>query len=374
MIDSSVRPWMALRAIEGLGDITLRRLIAVFGGPDKIFSAGRDQLIVTGELTVRQADAILRGPGAKAQSDIDREFRALERSSATVIVCTEQNFPSRLREIPDPPLFLYLTGALVEADQNAVAIVGSRLVTPKGRLVTEELSCGLAAAGFTIVSGLARGVDTAAHQAALSAQGRTLAVMGCGIDRTYPPECRTLRTEIERNGAVLTELPLGSPPIAQNFPRRNRIISGMCLGVVVTEAANESGSLITARLAAEQGREVFAVPGFVKEHNSQGTNRLIQQGATLVQTVDEIIEELLPQLEGAFRNRIAEHVQRRSAICPSLSRDQAVIYEHLSYEPIDLDALIAKIDLPIEVVSSALLAMELGGLVRQLPGPCIIRL
>ncbi len=186
--------------------------------------------------------------------------------------------------IADPPPLLYITGTLTEQDELAVAIVGARRATAAGRAMTEELSHDLAGAGMTVVSGLARGVDAAAHRGALAAQGRTIAVLGCGIDRTYPPEHERLRRQIEERGAILSEVPMGAPPHGHHFPRRNRIISGLSLGVIVTEAAINSGSLITARLAAEQGREVFAVPGFVKEDTSRGTNALAQRGRGLDRT------------------------------------------------------------------------------------------
>ena len=374
MVYESLQPWMALRAIEGLGDVALKRLIAAFGAPDRTFSAGRDELIAVGGLSPRQAEAVLRGPADEALRAIDREFRWLEPSGIRIVTCTEPHFPSRLREIPDPPLFIYVSGALEEMDLNAVAIVGSRRATAKGRLVTEEISRELAEAGFTIVSGLARGVDAVAHQAALSVGGCTVAVMGSGIDQTYPPEHCELRAKIERNGAVISELPVGAPPDAHHFPRRNRIISGLCLGVVVTEAAIESGSLITARLANEQGREVFAVPGFVKDDNSRGTNGLIRQGATLVETAADIIEVVLPQLRETVSNQTAEDHSGPSQRANSLREEEAIVYEQLSYEPIDLDVLIGQSGLSTAVVNVALLALELRGLVRQLPGPRIIRL
>ncbi len=230
-----------------------------------------------------------------------------------------QLYPPRLTTIPDPPPLLYVSGSLERADHQAVAIVGSRKATAAGRLLTEELSRELASLGFTIVSGLARGIDAAAHRGALAGKGRTVAVLGCGIDRTYPPEHASLRKQIESDGAVIGELPLGSYPHGYHFPRRNRIISGMCLGVIVTEAAMDSGSLITARLAADQGREVFAVPGFVKNETSRGPNGLIKQGATLVETVDDVIEELLPQLNDSLRERLTTRVSAGAA-APGRSR------------------------------------------------------
>ncbi|MEK7269151.1 MAG: DNA-processing protein DprA, partial [Nitrospirota bacterium] len=257
---------------------------------------------------------------------------------------------------------------------NAVAIVGARRATAAGRLLTEELSRDLASAGFTIVSGLARGVDAAAHRGAIAAGGRTVAVLGCGIDRTYPPEHQSLRKQIESNGAVVAELPLGSYPHGYHFPRRNRIISGMCLGVVVTEAAVQSGSLITARLAAEQGREVFAVPGFVKAENSRGPNGLIKQGAKLVENVQDIIDELLPQLDSPFRERLKDRAPQPVEPQPPVGKEEATLYNMLSFEPTHIDDLITKSGLPAADVAALLLSMELKNFIRQLPGRSYLRL
>ncbi|HYM38451.1 MAG TPA: DNA-processing protein DprA [Nitrospiraceae bacterium] len=230
---------------------------------------------------------------------------------------------------------------------------------------------------MTVVSGLARGVDGVAHRSALEAGGRTIAVLGCGIDRTYPPEHQALRKSIEERGAVLSELPLGAYPHAYHFPKRNRIISGLSLGVVVVEAAPKSGSLITARLAAEQGREVFAVPGSVQSEQSRGTNGLIKQGAKLVEQAGDIIEELLTQMEPAFRAQLEESrtalTRRVQSSVPVLEDDEAALYSALSPEPMHIDELIVKTGLPAARVTSLLLALELRGAVRQLPGRSCIK-
>jgi len=369
-----LRAWMRLRAVEGLSDSTVCRAVCAFGSPEAVLSATREELVTIGDLTAPQAKAVLRGPDAETREVIERDLKALQQLRLSVVTCLDLDYPPRLLAIPDPPPFLYVSGTITPDDHNAVAIVGSRLVTAGGRQITEQLSRELAGAGFTIVSGLARGVDAAAHRGALAAGGRTIAVLGCGIDRTYPPEHQTLRAQIEQHGAVLSELPLGAPPYASHFPRRNRIISGLSMGVVVTEAAMESGSLITARLAAEQGREVFALPGFVKAENSRGTNGLIKQGAKLVETVHDIIEEILPQLEGAFRERVAGRRPGREESRLFLEGEEALIYARLSFEPMQIDDLVANTGLPTASVTAALLRMELRGLVQQLPGHCIIRI
>src|SRR5438876_1149479 len=234
-----------------------------------------------------------------------------------IIALGDERYPERLRAIHDPPAVLYCDGLPETGDRQAVAIVGSRRATPYGLRVTEALAGELSRLGFTIASGFARGIDAAAHHAALAAGGRTIAVLGCGLDVDYPPGHKSLHVEIAASGAVLTEFAPGTPPRATNFPRRNRIISGLALGVVVVEAADDSGSLITARLALEQGREVFAVPGPIEAPTSRGPHGLLKQGAKLVEMVDDIVEELLPQLERPLTSTLAGN--------PLLPRMQRVI-------------------------------------------------
>jgi DNA processing protein len=284
----------------------------------------------------------------------------------------DPTYPKRLKMIADPPPLLYITGVLTEQDELAVAIVGARRATPAGRVLTEELSHDLAAMGMTVVSGLARGVDAAAHRGALAAQGRTIAVLGCGIDRTYPPEHERLRRQIEERGVVLSEVPVGAPPHSHHFPRRNRIISGLSLGVIVTEAAINSGSLITARLAAEQGREVFAVPGFVKEDTSRGTNALLKEGAALIERAQDVIDAVLPQLEPAVRLRL--QLSREENVCGDhLGKEEQLVYDALSYDPFTVDDVIVTTGLTVSTVMASLLSLELRQRVRQLPGQRYLR-
>jgi DNA processing protein len=267
---------------------------------------------------------------------------------------------------------LYITGTLTEQDELAVAIVGARRATAAGRAMTEELSRDLAALGVTVVSGLARGVDAAAHRGALAAQGRTIAVLGCGIDRTYPPEHERLRRQIEERGAILSEAPVGAPPHSHHFPRRNRIISGLSLGVIVTEAAINSGSLITARLAAEQGREVFAVPGFVKEDTSRGTNALLKEGAGLIERAQDIIDAILPQLEPALRLRL-QPSREKNERSDQLGKEEQLVYDALSYDSLTVDDVIVITGLSVSTVMASLLSLELRQRVRQLPGQRYLR-
>jgi DNA processing protein len=238
--------------------------------------------------------------------------------------------------------------------------------------MTEELSHDLAGAGMTVVSGLARGVDAAAHRGALSSQGRTIAVLGCGIDQTYPPEHEQLRRQIEERGAILSEVSMGARPHSHHFPRRNRIISGLSVGVIVTEAAINSGSLITARLAAEQGREVFAVPGFVKENTSRGTNALLKEGAALIERAQDVIDAVLPQLEPALRLRL-QLSREKTVRSDHLGKEEQRVYDVLSYNPFTVDEVIGTTGLSVSTVMASLLSLELRQRVRQLPGQRYLR-
>lgn len=363
---ASLEAWLRLRAIKGVGDQTVLALIREWQSPDALLRAPTDELIQRG-CSERLAEAIRRGPDAEACRRIDRELDAIHRKHVEVLTILDASYPVRLRSIPDPPPLLYVAGMLTERDELAVAIVGARRATAAGRIMTEELAKDLAGAGVTVVSGLARGVDAAAHRGALAAGGRTIAVLGCGIDRTYPPEHERLRQEIEERGAILSELSLGAPPHSAHFPRRNRIISGLSVGVVVTEAAVNSGSLLTARLAAEQGREVFAVPGFVKMETSRGTNALLKDGAGLIEKAQDVIDAIVPQLEASLRARLSPQSseERRG---DRFGNQEQLVYDALSYDPLTVDSLVEQTGLAVPSVMASLLSLELRQRVRQLPG------
>jgi DNA processing protein len=333
--------------------------------------ASRDELIGRG-CSQQLADAIQRGPDSSTCRSLERELNTIERDCIEVLSVLDPTYPARLKMIVDPPPLLYITGSLIEQDELAVAIVGARRATAAGRVMTEELSHDLAAAGMTVVSGLARGVDASAHRGALAAQGRTIAVLGCGIDQTYPPEHARLRRQIEERGAILSEVPMGAPPHSHHFPRRNRIISGLSLGVIVTEAAISSGSLITARLAAEQGREVFAVPGFVKESTSRGTNALLKEGAALIECAQDVIDAIMPQLEPALRLRLEPSLEKRTP-GDCLGTEEQLVYDALSYSPLTVDDVIANTGLSVSTVMASLLSLELRQRIRPLPGQCYLR-
>lgn len=373
MISRSLRAWFMLRAIPGVGDAILLKLVQSFGTPDSVLAATPTALEEIG-CRPPLIEAMRRGPDADAVRQLDQELTQLERRQVSVLTYLDTQYPALLRTIPDPPPLLYLQGTLLESDRHAVAIVGTRKVSVAGRVLAEELARDLATMGFTIVSGLARGVDAAAHRGALAGQGRTLAVMGCGLDRTYPADHRHLREAIERQGAVLSELPLGAAPHSYHFPRRNRIISGLALGVVVTEAAIESGSLITARLAGEQGREVFAVPGFVKAENSRGPNSLIKDGARLVESARDVLDELRPQLDAAFCGRLDARVDVDEQAYAQLGTEETLVYDALQAVPQSVDEVIRRTGLAASHVTPVLLSLELKNCIRQLPGNEYVRL
>ena len=368
----SLTSWLVLQTIDGVGDRTLLKLIQAFGSPKAVLTASRHDLMQAG-CSPELAESVRRGPEPKIRQQIDRQLQIAERLKVRVITLFDQAYPARLRMIPDPAPLLYVTGVLSAQDDVAMAIVGGRRATPSGRIITEEIARELAGRGVTIVSGLARGIDAAAHRGALAGKGRTIAVLGCGIDRTYPPEHDTLRRSVESHGAVISELPIGSLPHSHHFPRRNRIISGLSLGVLVSEAAVNSGSLITAKLALEQGREVFAVPGSVKQEACRGSNGLIKEGAKLIEKAEDILDEILPQVDARLRATLSV------AGTPSdprklMEKEDALVYEALSYEALSVDAVIESTGLSAAQVSATLLSLELYGRVRQLPGQQYIRL
>jgi DNA processing protein len=363
---------MKLRAIEGVGDHIVLTLVREWESPDAVLRASMDDLVERG-CSARLAEAIVRGPDRDACRRIARELRVIERKQIDVRSMLDATYPRRLLTIADPPPLLYVSGTLHESDELAIAVVGARRGTPAGRLITEQLAGGLAGAGVTVVSGLARGADAAAHRGALAAGGRTLAVLGCGLGSTYPPEHERLRKEIEEQGAVLSELSWDAPPHSGHFPRRNRIISGLSFGVVVTEAAIDSGSLITARLAAEQGREVFAVPGSVNVETSRGTHALIKEGATLVEQARDVIEVITPQLEPIMRLRLCG-APPPEASADNFGNHERLVYDALSHEPLTVDHLLERTRLPVPSVMASLLSLELRRRVRQLPGQRYLRM
>lgn len=350
--------WIGLKAVTGVGNVAFRRLLECFETPRAALTASAPELGTVRGMSAAIIDGIKSGGW---QGFAEEECRRLDASGARLVTFTSGDYPKSLFQINDPPPFLYVKGELNSGGQ-AVAIVGSRRATSYGLLTTTRLSEALARHGVAVVSGMARGVDTAAHKGALSAHGRTIGVLGCGIDRIYPPENRSLFADMAERGCLVSEFPLGTQPLAENFPRRNRIISGLSQGVLVVEAAEKSGSLITAQYALEHGREVFAVPGNITFATSRGTNHLIKQGAKLVDCVEDILEEL-PGYLGQ-----PESISMPARPGFALSPREAAVYELLAHAPLHIDEIIAQTELTAAEVSSMLLHLELKGAVTPLPG------
>ena len=352
--------WIGLKAVSGVGSVMFRRLLERFDTPDAALDA-----LCAGFSDLRgiTAAVIESARSGEWKRFAEAECRKIEECGARLITFTDAAYPKSLFEIPDPPPFLYLRGS-IPGHACAVAIVGSRRATSYGILVTNRLAGELAGRGVTVVSGMARGIDTAAHKGALAAGGPTIGVLGCGIDLVYPPENKKLFSEMAEKGCLVSEFPLGTLPLAENFPRRNRIISGFSRGVLVVEAAEKSGSLITAHYALEQGRDVFAVPGSIAVQSCRGSNRLIKQGAKLVDCVEDILEELPGFTPGLTSLQTATVTRPPFSLTPK----EAALYELLARSPLHIDGIISQSELTAGEVSSMLLHLELKGAVTQLPG------
>ena len=347
--------------IRGVGGVSFKKITARFADPAAVFRASAAELA---EIEGLHREVIHSIANFNDWAEIDKEIQRARAAGIQMIPFSDAAYPGSLRAIADPPPLLYVKGELRDNDSKAIAIVGSRSASDYGRRIARDLARGLASFGFTVVSGMARGIDGMAHESALQAGGRTLAVLGSGVDHAYPPEHEMLYRRISESGAVISELPMGARPIAFNFPARNRLISGLSLGVVVVEATEKSGSLITASLAAEQGREVFAVPGEAGASRSRGSHRLIRQGAKLVETVEDIIEEIAPQLS---RRGDAAPASARSL--PENSGPAArQIFALLKETSLQVDQVIEQSGLPAPQVLQVLLDLELQGFVCQTPG------
>ena len=382
MTDHELKYWLALKWVPGLGNVGFIALLEAFGSPEKVFQASVAQLQTTPGIGPKVASQIKT---FCKWTEVGKELSLSHELQVSIITCRDSIYPNNLLNIYDLPPVLYVKGTLRD-DDICIAVVGSRMASTYGRFSTERLCRELAMKGITIVSGLARGIDTAAHQGSLAARGRTIAVLGCGLDIVYPPENKALFERIPLQGAVITEFSFGTPPQATNFPTRNRIISGLSLGVVVVEANYRSGSLITARVALEQGREVFAVPGSIDADGSKGTNKLIKEGAKLIEGADDILEEILPQIRGrlappvpAAGNRTRANVDAPTAKGPSAPRQEvtsegeAQLLKHITTAPVNIDQLIALTGEKAGDILNNLLLLELKGFVRQLPGKQFVR-
>jgi DNA processing protein len=352
-----IESWIALSLVPEIGPVTFRRLFSIYGDPAAVFAAPGKELSAIDGVGQRKAKNI---KNFSAWKDIGKQIREIERCNAKVLTFPSPEYPAMLRQLEDAPVILYVRGTVRDEDRFAVALVGTRKATPYGRIVAEKLSSELGASGFTIVSGMARGIDTMAHAGALSSGGRTIAVLGSGIDKAYPPENRVLMEKIAGSGCVVSEFPLGTEPNRENFPRRNRLISGLSMGVVVVEAAAGSGALITAASALEQNREVFAVPGNITSPSSAGANDLIKRGAKLIQGPSDIIEELAPMLRG--------FVRAGERLKAGITDEEKKVCDILTGEPMHIDALSRELSLSPEKALVTLLNLEIKGIVRQTDG------
>ncbi|MBW1975545.1 MAG: DNA-protecting protein DprA [Deltaproteobacteria bacterium] len=353
--------WLRLALTPALGPRTLWKLYKRFKTPENILNASPEELV---KLPGIRRSTLYNLTRNRTVRNPEAEFDVLKSKNLEFITWEDENYPPLLRHIPDPPLFLFVKGNYSEQDTLAIAVVGTRYPTPQGRLIAERLAYDLASLGITVVSGLAIGIDTSAHRGALKAGGRTIAVLGCGTDVPYPKSNVHLKERIASQGALVTEYPLGTMPEKWRFPLRNRIISGLSLGVVVVEAGLKSGALITARLAADQGREVFAVPGSAMDYRTAGTNSLLKAGAKLVEKVDDIIEEI--EAFKNIRNQASSH--RHSVLTQNFTELEKSIMNNLTDKPQHVDILCRKIDCSMKELLVALSALEMKGLVRQLPG------
>jgi DNA processing protein len=370
-LDASLS-WLALHGTVGLGARLSRKLLREFGSPEGIFNASLTELEAC-QLPAATAQAVA---SRSAFREAEKELAECRRIGCQLVNCLEPEYPPRLLEIYDPPALLYVRGDVGALKRHAIAFVGTRRPTPYGNQITERLARELAERGLVIVSGLARGIDSSAHTGACKAAGGvTVGVLGCGIDVVYPKENKKLFAEVEKHGALVSEFPIGTHPAPENFPVRNRIVAGMALGVVVTQGAEHSGSLITSRLAMEFGREVFGVPGIVTEAVSFAPHQLIKQGAKLVTGWEDVVEELPTEVRAElFPVEATSAAERASLFEQALSPTEKKLYELIRVEEaIHVDALVEATGLSSSETLASLCEMEMRGIIRQMPGKQFVR-
>ena len=350
---ADLKYWVAFSRVPGLGSVRIGRLESHFGTLENAWKASRGDIRAAG-MDSKTVEAVTAG---RVEIDPDAEMDRMAEAGVYAVTWNDSRYPPRLKETSDPPPVLFLRGEIFPVDEKAVAVVGTRKATTYGKDVAQSLTAELARQGVTIISGLARGIDAVAHRAALDAGGRTIAVFGCGLDTVYPPEHRKLAADVSQSGALVSEHPLGEGPKAGHFPQRNRIISGVSLGILVVEAPIQSGALWTVRHALEQNRDVFCVPGSIFSPSSKATNALIQEGAKLVSGCEDILEELNLSV-------VSHQMEMRQVLQPE-DGAEAVLLGHVGYEPVHIDEIRRTAQLPIAEVSSSLAMMELKGLVKQ---------
>ena len=373
-----IEKWLKLIRADNVGPTTFAKLIKHFGSADRALGASVSELARIDGIGFKTAEQIVR---TRNKFDTATELELAEKLDVWIINLADERYPPVLKRIYDPPPVLYIKGSLAGSDNLAIAIVGTRRCSLYGQEQSSRLAHFLSSAGFTICSGMARGIDSAAHQGALSAGGRTIAVQGCGLANIFPPENKKLFELIAESGACISELPLRYEPLSENFPPRNRIIAGLSLGTIVVEAGLYSGALITARAALENNREVMAVPGKIDSPLSKGAHQLIKQGAKLVESVEDVMEAL-----GYIGEQLQEHVTAAAAEASEnietplfdvsqlkLSEDEKTIYDCLGKEPLHVDQIIEETDLAAGSINAALVSLRLKGLIKQLPGSLFLR-
>ncbi len=354
--------WLLLNA-SGLSTLRQLQLLEALGSPDQILGATDSQLTEVGPITLAHVKKLR---AAQRSVDIAELQNKCAEYEVDIVSIADETYPPLLKEIDLPPPLLFVQGSFTKADELAIALVGTRKCTPYGRTIASDLAANLAQRGFTIVSGLAMGIDGEAHRAALEAGGRTIGVLACGADITYPRQHKELRQQLVQSGAVITEYAFGAAPLRERFPARNRLISGLSLGTVVVEAPAKSGALITARLAGEQGREVFAVPGDINRPTSRGCHALIKDGAQLVEVPEDVVDGL-----GIMLKAVPTRPERRDV---ELHGDEQIVYDALSHEPRHVDEIASRCQLSPAQISSALMLLEVKGLARRFAGNTYVRL
>ncbi len=371
IVDASLKAWLALSLIRGLGGESARRLLKEIGLPEAIFTTPASSLKSYVKASI--ASEIAKG--------IDEEALAstlawLQDDNNYIVTLADSDYPQSLLNIPDPPILLYVKGRLDLLNRQSLAVVGSRNATPQGINNAEAFAQSLSGSGLCIISGMAHGIDAAAHRGALSCQGNhcggSIAIVGTGLDKVYPSANRDLAHALAEQGALISEFPMGTPPLAANFPRRNRIISGMSLGCLVVEASLQSGSLITARMALEQSRDVFAIPGSIHSPQSKGSHALLKQGAKLVEAAQDILEELgslivsTKQPDTSSKPAPATHAQSNSS--HEQGNLDSALLEHIGHDPVNVETLSTRCGLTVSELSAMLLTLELAGHISVLPG------
>lgn len=359
-----VTPLLCLVSVPGVGSHKIRNLVGYFGSPEAVLDAGVEKLCEVEGIDEKTAQNLKRRVDRRF---VDNQLSLIQKYEAHVVSYWDSEYPEILKTIYDPPVLLYIKGSILKKNENSMAVVGMRSPSQYGRWAAERFGEDLAGYGIAVVSGMARGIDTYAHRGALKGGGRTIAVLGCGLDVVYPPENRKLYEQIVDSGAVISEFPMTAEPAGVHFPRRNRIISGLSVGTVVVEAGEKSGALITAYMALDQGREVFAVPGSIRSLKSRGTHRLIKEGAKLVESVEDILSEIPQWKENG------EKTGKKRDVLELLSDEEKRLWEVLSEEPLHIDRIAVEASVTTHEALALLLSMELKNCVKQLSGMMFVR-